>query len=160
MTRPGHVHLRLTAANLGGLDRWAEAHDLSRNEAANRLFERFMGGEEVGQIQRAVMLVESIAVDLETLDDARSQTAARAGFAHLQLLRRLTSIELIATEILFLLRASISSMEPATYKEVQTGMRSVTSDLRRQLRHDMRELGLADRDEETADDGTGEDMDR
>lgn len=152
MTRPGHVHLRLATANLDGLDRWAEAHGVSRNEAANQLFERFLGGEEVGKIQRAVMLAESLSQNLEALDDAHTQLAARTGFAHLQLLQRLTSIELVATETLFLLRASSASMAPMTYKEVQGGMSSVTTEMRRQLRRDMRALGLSPSDEEAADD--------
>ena len=79
MTRPGHVHLRLTAANLDGLDRWAKAHGLTRNDSANQLFERFLGGEEMGRIQRTMMLAESLTKNLETLDEAHTQTAITAG---------------------------------------------------------------------------------
>lgn len=158
MTRPGHVHLRLSAANLDGLDRWATAHGITRNEAANQLFERFLGGEEMGRIQRAVMLAESLTANLEKLDDAHTQAAATAGFAHRQLLTRLTSIELIATETLFLLRARLAADDPDTYKEVEAGMRSAARELRRQLRHDIRDLRTPeDGEEDEPDDDEGED---
>jgi len=152
MTRPGHVHLRLTAANLDGLDRWAKAHGLTRNESANQLFERFLGGEEMGRIQRTMMLAESLTRNLETLDEAHTQTAITAGFAHRQVLQRLTSIELAATETLFLLRASVAASDPATYQEIETSMRSVTTELRRQLKQDIRSLHIPE-------DGAAEDED-